>query len=509
MPLVPILLPPGLERNGTPYDTVKNWWDMNLMRWVSGSARPIGGWVRKTSAPLDSAIRHFHAWQTNDASRRTLAGTDHKLLTDFSGGWLDITPTDLVPPTLSLVTGYGTGPYGMYSYGTPRPAGISSAFNVNYAHWSFDNWGEDVLLLSSLDNRLFHYVGSTPDVVPSPMPDPPLSNAVCVTDERHVMLAGPVISGTYYPHRICWASSESLTDWNFASLTNTAGFLDLQCTSPLNWLCKVREGILAFTSTEVFLVTYVGLPYIYGAQRIAEMPIFHPYSIVAYGAGRAMWFSPRAFQGYANGSVSPMDCPIFNDIKDDFAENWGPLRCHTSGNGLFPELWFFWPSANASDCDRYVIVNYLEGWWGWGFLGRSAMIASGALRRPLAGTIDGNIYEHENGWTDAGNPIMANRWLESGALGIQQGDNIVDVKQAMMSTQDRFHDVPQSVKLQFFGRYAPDGNERVFGPYLPRLDGYTDTRVNCREARIRMMGNIDGLFDVGLLRLDVSTGGRR
>ena len=79
MPLIPILLPPGLERNGTPYDTVKNWWDMNLMRWVSGSARPIGGWVRRTGTPLDSAVRRFHSWQTNDASRRTLAGTDHKL----------------------------------------------------------------------------------------------------------------------------------------------------------------------------------------------------------------------------------------------------------------------------------------------------------------------------------------------------------------------------------------------------------------------------------------------
>lgn len=49
----------------------------------------------------------------------------------------------------------------------------------------------------------------------------------------------------------------------------------------------------------------------------------------------------------------------------------------------------------------------------------------------------------------------------------------------------------------------------MFGPYLPRLDGYTDTRVNAREARIRYVGNIDNIFEVGQLRLDVSTGGQR
>ena len=114
----------------------------------------------------------------------------------------------------------------------------------------FATWGEDVLLLSSKDNRLFHYIAATPDVAPilqTGTPEVPLANAVEVTDERHVMLAGVTMAGVYYPHRIAWSSSESLTDWDFSSLTNTAGFLDLTATSPLNWLCKVREGLLAFT----------------------------------------------------------------------------------------------------------------------------------------------------------------------------------------------------------------------------------------------------------------------
>jgi hypothetical protein len=100
---------------------------------------------------------------------------------------------------------------------------------------------------------------------------------------------------------------------------------------------------------------------------------------------------------------------------------------------------------------------------------------------------------------------MDQRWLETGALGIGGGERMVDVRQALLATHQR----AQSVLLQFFGQYAPDGRERIFGPYTPRIDGYTDTRVNCREARVRFVGNIDALFEIGQLRVDVRQGGGR
>jgi hypothetical protein len=234
--------------------------------------------------------------------------------------------------------------------------------------------------------------------------------------------------------------------------------------------------------------------------------VMHPYTIARYSAGQAMWLSPRGIQSYSGGNVQPIQCPVFNDVRLDFNLNWFMVRSHASSIGQFPEVWMFWPSANSDgECDRVLIYNYLENWWAWSYLRRSAMVSNGPTRRPLAGTVEGHIYEHENGWTDAGLPILDQRWLESGALGMGSGERVVDVNQAMLATNGR----KQSVKLQFFGRYAPDGDERIFGPYTPRLDGYTDVRVNAREARIRYIGNVDALFEVGLLRLDVSAGGAR
>jgi hypothetical protein len=233
--------------------------------------------------------------------------------------------------------------------------------------------------------------------------------------------------------------------------------------------------------------------------------MFHPYSIAPYHSGKAMWLSNRGVQVYASGVVTTIPSPIFNDIRIDFSFTWGIYRTHASANGNYPEVWLFWPSFNATECDRYAIVNYVEGWWAWGYLSRSAMFPSGALQRPLAGDATGNIYEHENGWTNAGLPLLGQRWLETGALGIGGGSQVIDITQAMLATDSR----PQSVKLQFFGRYTPDGTEYPFGPYLPRLDGYTDMRVNAREARVRYVGNVDDIFEIGLLRLDVSPGGQR
>jgi hypothetical protein len=132
------------------------------------------------------------------------------------------------------------------------------------------------------------------------------------------------------------------------------------------------------------------------------------------------------------------------------------------------------------------------------------MIASGATPRPLMGGTDRHIYDHENGWTAAGSPILGGRFIESGALGIGGGDQLAEVRQVMLATS-----TPGCVDISFYGRFTPDGAERVFGPYVPRGNGYTDTRVNAREARIRYTGRIDAPYNVGALRLDVATGGTR
>ncbi len=494
--LVPIQLPPGLERNGTPYDTPERWWDMSQVRWQSNTIRPIGGWNRLTGAPLDSAIRKFHVYRDNSGSRHVLVGTDNKLYAD-DGGYMDITPTAFVPLSeVGTAGGYGTFDYGEETYGDARSA--PSPVFAPYAYWTFDNWGEDVILTANSDGRLFYYTTSTASTPPAVITDAPTGNsAVYVTEERHVMVFG---TGGF-PFRVAWSSREDFEDWDFDSTTNTAGFQDLNTHTPLLKGVGVREGVLIFSSSEVFLAQYIGQPYIYSFSHLGDASMMHPDSVATFD-GKAVWLSRRGFNLYNGGFVQPLDCPILNDILGDFDPTYGTFRAHAANNGLFPEVWFFYCSTGNTECNRYVIWNYLENWWAWGSLSRSAMAPANAFKLPYMGAGDGNIYQHEDGWLNAGVSRVGDIWIESGALGIGNGDKTMNIKQVLANNGFGY----QSVNATFYTKLTPEGAERTFGPYTMRSDGYMDVRVAGREGRVKWAAAADGDWAIGKSRFDIIAG---
>src|SRR5262245_866944 len=259
--LMALQFPPGMSRQGSAWDTPNRFWDCSLMRWLAGTLRPIGGWERLTPTPFESPVRKLFAWRSNEIDRSLMLGTDHKLYVDKSDGiYVDITPSGFIPPVVSTEGGYGTGPYGMDFYGTPRDPSVVTGAYSNFAYWSMDNWGEDVMVTANTDGNVWHYVhdnvtpaaptkvvGTKPTGSPAAIPSNIAS--LIVTQERHLMLVRCTMDGIDYPYRIAWSSREDFTDWDFSSITNSAGWLDLQATSPLMYACHVREGILVFSET--------------------------------------------------------------------------------------------------------------------------------------------------------------------------------------------------------------------------------------------------------------------
>ena len=514
--LIALQLPPGMARAATPYDTTNRWYDLNLMRWVAGSLRPIGGWERMTPAPFSAPARKLFSWRSNEADRSLMIGTDHQLIVDKGGAgtYVDITPSGFVLPVASNTGGYSTGPFGMDFYGTPRDPAVTTGAYSNFAHWSMDNWGEDVLVTANTDGRIWHFVhddltplppvlvaGTKP--VGSPQAPPNSISSLIVTAERHVMAIGGAIGGTYYPYRIYWSSREDMTDWDFASITNSAGFLDLQATSPLMTAVHVREGILVFSHTEVFLISYVGGPYYYGATKIGEMKMMNPYGIATFMGG-AFWATDRGFHLYTAGYVSPLNCEFFDDIVAEVDETWGPLRVTAAWNGVYNEVWWSYPTHDNSENDKYVIFHLNEGWFAWGYIGRSAMLPAGTWQQPIMGGTNGHLYLHERGWSAAGEPILFDRYVETGALGLADGTNIVEVHQALIAAS-----LPGTWRIEFFSRFTPHGAEKHYGPYSERPDGYTDTRVSGREARVRLTCAVDANVALGKTRLAVRAAGTR
>ena len=59
------------------------------------------------------------------------------------------------------------------------------------------------------------------------------------------------------------------------------------------------------------------------------------------------------------------------------------------------------------------------------------------------------------------------------------------------------------VQTTFYAQYTPEGAVNTFGPYTPRSDGYTDTRVSGRAVRMRHQPTADGMWGVGTTFFDI------
>lgn len=496
--MMPLQLPPGLERNNTAYDTVDRWYDTNLVRWQSGTLKPIPGWSRITGSALTGTIRAIHVYRDNDDARKYLIGTDRKL---YNTTYTDITPSAFtVLDAGGPYAGYGDDDYGEEEYGTARSGLLATA---PYTYWSFSNWGEDVIVSSKPDGRVFYYDTSTPNTAPAVITDAPTAtHGSIVTAEQHVMVFGGTVSATHYPRRVFWSSREDHTDWDFPDTTNTAGFQDLDTETPVLHGVKVKEGVLIFSYSDVFLAQYVGQPFVYGFQPLGRNSGMHPDSVATFN-GRAVWLARDGFKLYEGGLIRPLDCPILADILGTMDFAWGPFRIHACHNAVHPEVWFFFPTTDETECDRYVIWNYAEGWWSWGDLARSAMCSAEVNSVPLMGDSSGYVYEHETGWTNSGASLVGQRWAYSGALTLGNGDRSMKVRRLLAASSN------QNLGITFTTQRTPDGAERTFGPYTPRSNGYTDTRVQGRGVRLKLAATADDDWGFGKAFMDVAEGPRR
>jgi hypothetical protein len=178
---------------------------------------------------------------------------------------------------------------------------------------------------------------------------------------------------------------------------------------------------------------------------------------------------------------------------------------HGSENGLFPEVWFWYPSTGQSEPDKYVMYNYAENWWSIGSMSRTAATGASVFPYPTMADTTFNLYYHEDGWTDNGASLVGDRWIETGSLDLQQGNNVMMVKQAITDSGYGY----DSTQLQFYTSYTSEGTETLSQVYSPRPDGYTDVRVSGREVRVRLESTQDGPWSVGETRLNMIPRGSR
>jgi hypothetical protein len=374
-------------------------------------------------------------------------------------------------------------------------------------HWTFASFGSDLLAVCSSDGRLLHLTPTT-GVIPAmdvPSNAPTDNYAVAVTAERAVMLMGA--GGN--PRRIAWSDFENYNGWTFNVSTGQAGYIDLEASSPIITGVRVKEGVLVLTQHECFLVRYVGAPYFYGVEKLGSTTFSAPNAI-ASGGSYTVWFGESGFWVYSGGAIRLLDCPMFGDIKQNYDPLYGNYRSHMHENGAFPEFWFDYVDIHAEEGEpnNYVIWNYADNIWIRGQRNVTAAVGAVTASYPLLAKTDNNVYQSEDGWTNDGASRVGQVWAETSVLDFGQGDNYVEINQALVAS-DPDSDV-NNYQVKFLSKYAPGQSEATFGPYSPRSDGYTDTRVSGRDLRLRIEATNDAYWSIGQIRFDVNkNGGRR
>ena len=201
---------------------------------------------------------------------------------------------------------------------------------------------------------------------------PTLCNFVMVSDaSRFVIGFGTDTygNGVQNPMLVSWSDQQNLLTWTPA-VTNQAGNYTLSHGSQIITAVQSRQEIVVFTDTALYSMQYIGTPYVWGFNILADnTSIIGPNAAVSVN-NVTYWMGKDKFFMYS-GQVQTLPCTLREYVFQDINQTQG-YQIFAGINEGFNEIWWFYCSSASNVIDKYVIYNHLEQTWYYGNLTRSA-----------------------------------------------------------------------------------------------------------------------------------------
>lgn len=502
---MPLELPPGVFANGTNQQAQGRWRDSSLVRWASGTLGPVGGWRTWTNLTnkVTGIPRSGIAWTDNSGNRWVAAGSASNLyIYDDSAEIYDITPSSGFTPgsaDADATTGYGEWIYGWSTYGDERP---DTGIRVPATMWKLSTWGEDLIASTQFDGgdgNLWYWDSSagtgTKAALISNAPTKNLSHVV--TGERFLVAIGADEDRT----KVQWSDQEQYNTWTPAS-TNQAGSLVLGTDGDLLTGVTVRGQTLILGTQDVFTMTYIGAPFIFGFEKVGVDCGVVSQNAVVVADGVAYWMGERGFFTFDGYVRSLLPCDVIDFIQDN-VETVQISKSIAWANAEFAEIWWVFPDQDTEECSLAVSYNYREKHWATHSFPRTAVCGRAPFANPLLWSSNGQPYEHEVG---TAYPLIpsgdADLYAESGPIQLMDGDRLLSCTSLIPD-----ENTLASTNVTFYGRMYPTDSDTVLGPYT--LEAPTDVRFTQRSVRLRVTGATATNWRWGIPRLEVTPGGRR
>lgn len=400
-------------------------------------------------------------------------------------------------------SGWSAGGYGTGTYGTPR----SVTNFLTYARlWSLDNWGED-LIACPRGGGIYAWDASTGTGTRAAAISggPATAKAIFVSDEdRHLVVLGAHDGSVSDPMLVRWSDTEDYTTFT-ATETNTAGDKRLDGGNELYTGIKVNGGRLILSDSFAWLMTFDGPPYTYGFRSLtANGGILSP-NAVAEKDGRGYWMAKRGFKVY-DGTVRDLPCDVLNHVYDDINDEQN-LKVYAGVNQSFGEVWWLYPSAESTECDRYVLYNEPENLWSFGTIDRTVFVGDSKIfSSPYAAGTDGHLYNHETSVNADG--VAMEAYLESGDLEISPGDSLMKVKGMVPD----FKRLTGAVSVILKGKRYPQAAEQMESASEMVTSSTERISPSMRARQIAILvecNDADADFRMGEWRVELRAHGRR
>jgi hypothetical protein len=494
----------------------------------------------------------------------TFAGTITRGVNSTAAAHADLSAVYQYPST---ATGYGSA--------------ATTGVGVQLRLWSQSNYGED-LVFNSRGSAMYYWANnanpniydrgqiikaSTAVVTKSGSftPDstcPSLVNFVLVSDSSRFTFAfgcndptGTYATTTLDPLQIRWSDQNTLVTWT-PSITNQAGGIRLSHGSTIVTAIQARQEILVLTDASIYSFQYLGAPYVWGNQLLADNISIVSPNAVATVNNVTYWMGTDKFYMYS-GRVETLPCALRQYIYGNI--NMTEAFQFLSGtNEGYNEIWWCYVSVTGTTStgengtgtaatpntliDRYVIYNHLERTWYYGTWNgttvrpRTAWLDSPLRAEPMSAIgytssgayTNGGLVYQETGVdnNETGTPVAINAYVQSSDFDIGDGHNFGFVWRLIPDvTFDGSSSAAPAVNFTVRPRQNPGAN---YGdsdnPAVTSAQSYASTttynvqqftqqvfvRIRGRQMAFKLESNTLGTqWQLGAPRIDVRADGRR
>ena len=409
-------------------------------------------------------------------------------------------------------------------WGSPATASVASA---GLRLWSNDTYGQD-LVFNVRNGGIYYWVQSTGLAVRgvalsslSGAADvPSVARQIITSSDEKVLAFGctDYITGVQDRLLIRWSDTGVPQMWTPLE-TNAAGGIRIPTGSEFITAIETKAEILVWSDVALHSLQYIGAPLQYGINRIGLTSIAGPNAVVSSN-DLVMWMGNNGFYEY-NGRVVSLPCSVKDYVFNNI--NWLQAdKIFGGANASYNEAWWFYPSENSEENDRFVAYNYMEKVWFYGTLARTCWIDRSIEDYPRATGVDGYIYYQENGMDDGSTnpPSAISAYIESGIIEIGQGDNFafawrmipdVTFKNSTASPPT----LTMTLKAQEFAgsNFNQTSNNSVSQTATVPIEQFTEQayfRLRGREITFRTSSDAAGVtWRLGTPRIDVRSDGRR